>query len=231
MCLRLRTPTVALAGCLALLGTALPALGQVRTETRTETRTTTTEVRRVSTIIGSTVQLQAGSGFGKVEDIILNDRGCIEYLFLAHETNYLVVPWTVATVQFEQRVVVLDIARDRLLRAPTFARDRWTVFADVDFRRRVNTYYGLRGDVRDSDLDERRRDIRRDSKQSDRLDPDRREERREERPRTTTPPKDPPPDRTIDPKRPPDKSPPDKPRRPADPPKKDPPKKDPPDRP
>src|SRR5262245_19172922 len=223
MRLRPRTPTAALAGCLALLGTALPAWGQVeRVERRTERRTTTTEVRRVSTVIGSAVQLQAGAGFGRVEDVILNDRGCIEYLVLAHEANFIVVPWTVATVQFEQRVVVLDIERDRLLRAPTFTRDRWTVLADADFRHRVNAHFGLRGDVRESDLD-RRRDLdrdrfdrdRRDDRQRDRdrIDRDRRDDRRDprrdERPRTTPPPKEPP-DRTIDPKRPPETETPDK---------------------
>ncbi len=56
--------------------------------TTTETTTTTAgtggrEVRRVSQILGSTVQLQGVNNFGKVEDIILSDSGGIGYLVVS----------------------------------------------------------------------------------------------------------------------------------------------------
>src|SRR6266568_2825849 len=71
-----------LACCLALWSTSG---AQSQTRVREETRTTATQVRRVSAVIGASVALTAGETFGKVEDIIINDQGCIDFVVVVFE--------------------------------------------------------------------------------------------------------------------------------------------------
>jgi len=83
--------------------------------TTTETTTTTTapggtEVRRVSQILGSTVQLQGVNNFGKVEDIVLTDDGGIGYLVVSANGKYAMLPWNAGNVNYGQRVVTYDVA-------------------------------------------------------------------------------------------------------------------------
>jgi hypothetical protein len=111
----------ALAACLLAVG-AGPALAQ---EVRSET---TTQVRKVSVVLGAALQLQGGAGFGKIEDIVINDNGCIEYIVVSHESQYVVVPWSAATVNFEQRTVSVNVTQEKL-REVTFTRDRWPTLA------------------------------------------------------------------------------------------------------
>ena len=82
--------------------------------TTTETTTTPagtggTEVRRVSQILGSTVQLQGVNNFGKVEDIILSDEGGIGYLVVSANGKSVLLPWDAGNVDYTQRVVTYDV--------------------------------------------------------------------------------------------------------------------------
>ena len=108
---------------------------------RVEAGTTVTHVRRLSTVIGASVTLHGGHVVGPVEDIILNDDGCIDYVVIAYEDQYLPVPWSFATVNFEERVIVLDMDEARLSRAPMFRGDDWSVLIQADWTGRVTTYY------------------------------------------------------------------------------------------
>ena len=65
---------------------------------------------RVSQILGSSVQLQGGAGFGKVQDIILSDAGAVEYVVVAREGNVALFPWNGATVNNGTRVMTYDVA-------------------------------------------------------------------------------------------------------------------------
>jgi len=127
-----------LAGLLLLWG-ASEAFGQA--QIREETRTTTT-VRRVSTVIGASVELQAGGAFGRVEDIVINDEGCIDFVVVAFEEKLIAVPFTLTRVDFARKVVFLNAERAFLLRAPTFTKDRFPDLSiQSEFGRRVNTFF------------------------------------------------------------------------------------------
>src|SRR4051812_4022892 len=104
-----------LACCLALV-TAGWALGQVqeRTDVRTDTRTGTTEIRRATTVIGSGVRLAGGATWGKIEDIVLNENGCVDYVVLANENRFVLVPWAATRVDFAQHFVTIDVPVDRI---------------------------------------------------------------------------------------------------------------------
>jgi len=126
-----------------VLGASGWAAGQQATEIRTrETRTTTTTgVRRVSTLIGSPVRLQGGDQYGKIEDIVLNDAGCVEYVVISHDSDYILVPWTVTTVNYEERVIIVDTTPQKL--APlVFTRDNWPNPSDPQFTQRIQQVFG-----------------------------------------------------------------------------------------
>src|SRR3954453_23913708 len=126
--------------CLFLAG-AVPALAQERTyERRVETTTTTTEVRRASDLLDTRVSLEGDTALGKVVDLVINDRGCIDYLIVRHEDDYLAIPWGVITYEVRERRVVVDvnISRERL-REVTFRKDHWPNFYGREFTRTVHT--------------------------------------------------------------------------------------------
>jgi hypothetical protein len=153
---------------------------------------TSSHVRRVSVVVGANVTLERGGDVGKVVDVILNDNGCAEYVVIRYEDDYIAVPWDVVTVNFDERVVRLDITRERLRDIPTFSRDRWPDFARGEYREKLRKVFGAdfeRRGRRSEDNAERReerRDERRDpnvERREERRDqrPDRREERRDNR--------------------------------------------------
>src|SRR5438552_1946308 len=97
-----------LAVCLLGAGACLAA---AQTEVRTQTTTTTTQVRRLTGVLGSTVQLEGGASYGKVQDVVVNDDGCIEYLVVAEADHFTLIPWPAARVNFEQRTVSVNVTR------------------------------------------------------------------------------------------------------------------------
>ncbi len=132
-----------LACCLILVGTNWASS---QTRIREETRTTTTQVRRMSSVIGASVQLTAGGTFGKVEDVIINDQGCIDFVVVVFEDKFFAVPFTLARVDFATRVVTFEIERERFLRAPSFARDRFPDFSvNSEFGRSVHSFFRTEG--------------------------------------------------------------------------------------
>jgi sporulation protein YlmC with PRC-barrel domain len=119
-------------------GLALAAAGSA---TGQEARPT--ELRKVTQIIGSNVLLQDGVNYGKVEDIVLNEDGCIEYVVVTREDRYALMPWGVATVDYGQRAVIFDVT-PQVVQPLFFARDAWPDVADPQFGRRVQDAFGAR---------------------------------------------------------------------------------------
>jgi hypothetical protein len=133
-----------LAGGLVLAASGWAAGQQQTTKVPTrETRTTTTTagIHRISSVIGSTVRLQGGDPYGTIEDIVLNDAGCVEYLVISHDDDYVLVPWAVTTVNYEGRVITVDTTPQRL-EPLIFTRDNWPSPADPQFTRRVQEVFG-----------------------------------------------------------------------------------------
>lgn len=122
-----------------------------RTEVRTEQRTrTTTEVNRISAVVGGSVRLSAGASIGKIEDIVISDQGCIEYVIVSYHDRFVPIPWSVATVRFEDRVVLLDIDQARFDEIPTFARNEFNVLANVEFTNKVHKTFNVESSRRES---------------------------------------------------------------------------------
>jgi sporulation protein YlmC with PRC-barrel domain len=128
---------------LVLAAAGLAGAQQAVQETRTTTTTpagTTTEVRRVSQIIGSDVRLQGGNSYGKVEDVILNDSGGIDYVVVARDGRYALFPWNAADVNYGKRVVTYDVA-PQAVQPLFFARDQWPNISDQRFTTRMREVF------------------------------------------------------------------------------------------
>ena len=213
-------PLAALAYGLTLAASA--AAQQQTTEVRKVTTPagTATEVRKVTTVIGSNVVVTGGTTVGRVEDIVLGDSGCIDFVVVSFENKFALVPWGVTTVDVAQRAVRVDVAVDKFRTVPTFTRDHWPNLSDATYVERVRTVFGNAADRRDRRQD--RREERREDRQDRRDDrrqlppdqvtpPDRRDERKDRRDRPPAdpkappppPPKGPPPDRPNPPPPPP----------------------------
>jgi hypothetical protein len=100
--------------------------------------------RRMSEIMGARVTIQNNVAIGKVEDLVINDNGCIDYMVVLNEDKYVLVPWASADVNFERRMVAVEIAREKFREVPTFTRDRWPDLSDRTYVEKLNTYYGVR---------------------------------------------------------------------------------------
>jgi PRC-barrel domain len=159
--------------CCALLAGAGFALAQA--PAARETRRPAVHIERVTQVIGTQLVLRDNASIGKIEDIVLSEDGCVEYLVVSYSEKYVLVPWSVAKVDVQRKVVAVDIAKDRFMEVPTFSRDQWPSFQDGQYIEKVRTIYNV-----PAAGPERRQE--------------RREERREERKGAPIPPpKTPPP--------------------------------------
>lgn len=111
------------------------------------TTTAGTELRRVSQILGSTVQLQGGNNFGKVEDIILSDSGGIGYLVVSANGKYAMLPWNAGNVNYAQRVVTYDVT-PQAIQPLYFERDAYPNVSVPQFTTRMQQAFPSGGAVR-----------------------------------------------------------------------------------
>jgi hypothetical protein len=140
---------------------------------------TTTTIHKGTVVMGANVVLQEGPAIGRVEDFVITDGGCIDYVVVSYNSKYVLVPWTVATWTGD-RAIRLNITETRFREVPTFTRDAWPNFSDTQYIQRVRTAWGVTdsryGDPNRQPLD--RRDDRRDAKDQRR---DTRDDRRDVR--------------------------------------------------
>jgi hypothetical protein len=99
------------------------------------------EVRRLSVVIGGSVQIADGVSVGKIEDVVLNDRGCIDYVVVVYHDKYVAIPWSMATVDYGERIVTVDITERRFAEVPTFTRTEFSVLAKSDFTQKVRSAF------------------------------------------------------------------------------------------
>jgi hypothetical protein len=113
---------------------------QVVQETRTVTTPGgTTEIRRVSQLIGSNVQLQ-GTNFGRVEDVVLDNNGGIGYVVVGNNGRYAMLPWNAANVNYGQRMVSYTVT-PQAVQPLFFAPNAWPNITDQQFITRTQKVF------------------------------------------------------------------------------------------
>ncbi len=129
--------TLACVAAIAATGTAY-AQEVIRetTTVTTETSTQAPQLRRVSQILGSSVQLQGGAAYGKVEDIVLNDAGSVEYVVVSNEGRLAMLPWNAGNFDHTKRVVTYDVT-PQAVQPLSFTPDAWPTVANDQYTTRV----------------------------------------------------------------------------------------------
>lgn len=122
------------------LALCLPGLAVGQEITAEQPAPGVTENRRVSQILGSTVQLNDGSGYGKVEDIVLGPENQVDYLVVSHGNQYAMLPWTAGQFYPGRRVITYAVA-PQAIQPMLFAPNAWPNTLDPAFARRVQTAF------------------------------------------------------------------------------------------
>ena len=104
-----------------------------------------------STICSDHVKNAAGEDLGKIEDLMIDlDSGRIAYAvlsfggFLKMGNKLFAVPWQALTVDTVKKVLVLNVDKSVLERAPGFDKENWPDMADPTFGRSIYQHYGYR---------------------------------------------------------------------------------------
>jgi hypothetical protein len=129
-----------------MLALAIGGLNPVSGQTTQGTRSSSShEVRRLSMMIGGALRIANGVSVGKIEDVVLNDSGCIDYVVVVYQDQYVAIPWSVVTVDFRQRIVTVDITEDRFATVPTFRRDEFSFLTKTEFTQKVHSVFDGKG--------------------------------------------------------------------------------------
>ena len=137
-----------LAVILSLAGLAQAQVTPERQVTTERPAPGTTEMRRASQILGSSVRLKDGISYGKVEDFVIGPDNSIEYLIVNHENQYTALPYSVGVYTPGQRVITYRVAPD-VLQPLRFAPTAWPNFGDPVYVGRVQRIFpGYRRGVR-----------------------------------------------------------------------------------
>lgn len=98
---------------------------------------------------GTAVVNRAGEKLGTVDHIMIDKiSGKVAYAvmsfggFLGIGDRYHPLPWSVLTYDTNQGGYVVDLDKNRLESAPSYARNEMPNMADRDWGRRVHDYYG-----------------------------------------------------------------------------------------
>lgn len=120
---------------------------QHQQQTGTENRFQTGEQAiRGSDLIGASVKNPNGDNLGTVNDIIVNKRGDVEYLILSHGgilgfgEELIPIPFKIARIDAKEQVVMVNISKDKLSKAPNFSD--WKNLSQPGFDQKVTGYYG-----------------------------------------------------------------------------------------
>ncbi|HTY22151.1 MAG TPA: PRC-barrel domain-containing protein [Desulfomonilaceae bacterium] len=96
-------------------------------------------------LIGRPVRSERGVVLGTVENIVLNDNGCAQFVvisgrFPGARSMWYPIPWNVIARSTPEAIFV-NIEPDVLVRAPSFSRNRFPDLLHSDFNARVNTFF------------------------------------------------------------------------------------------
>ena len=108
------------------------------------------KISSAATLSGYLVRNREGEDLGCIEELMVDpDSGKIVYAvvslgaFLGAGDKLFAIPWRKLALDCEERVFVLETARDTLENAPCFSEEDWPDFGDADWGHRVHTHFGL----------------------------------------------------------------------------------------
>ena len=113
-------------------------------------RTAEAQILKASEVIGYTVKNAEGQELGEIEDLVIDpDHGRIAYAvlsfggFLGMGDKFFAIPWEAMKPLPTEQTVRLDVAKEKLEKAPGFNKDAWPNMADREWGLVVYKYYEL----------------------------------------------------------------------------------------
>lgn len=101
------------------------------------------QTHRAKEVLGSKVSIDGNVSIGKVDDIIFDDDGVIEYLIVDNDGKLVTVPWEAAKFNFQERTASVKITTEQFRRIPTYTMDKYPVFSTPNYRTETYKYYGV----------------------------------------------------------------------------------------
>lgn len=109
----------------------------------------TSELIGSDRVEGTSVYNRAGDRLGSIDTVMIGKRsGQVAYAvmsfggFLGIGENHYPLPWEMLTYDTDKDGYVVDLTKDRLKDAPSYAREAEPAY-DESYRRGVNSYYGV----------------------------------------------------------------------------------------
>jgi len=134
-------------------GLALASGGLARAQVTTQAQTSelpagaNTEIRRVSQLLGSGVQLQGANDFGRVEDAVIDNNGAIAYLVVSSNGRNVMLPWSEANFNAGRRTILYDVA-PQAVQPLFFESGAWPNVYGPQYMSRVRQVFPRAGAVR-----------------------------------------------------------------------------------
>ena len=97
------------------------------------------QILRGSQIIGATVGLRGGTRLGTIQDFVLADGGCVEYVVAGYGDQFIPIPWRAAMYQPAQRMLMVDIDPGRIHDMPMY--HQISELMNRQFSDRVHSFY------------------------------------------------------------------------------------------
>ncbi len=100
-------------------------------------------------LVGTTVKNIMEEELGEIKTIMIDlTSGRIAYAvlsfggFLGLGDKLFAIPWEAFSVSQQEKVMYLNVDKEKLERAPGFDKDNWPDMADPSFGSTIYTYYG-----------------------------------------------------------------------------------------
>ncbi|MCW2311630.1 PRC-barrel domain-containing protein [Rhodoferax antarcticus] len=101
------------------------------------------------TLMGNDVYNRQDEDLGDIKEIMLDvHSGVISYAVLSYGgilgigEKLFAVPWAALTLDTDNKRFTLDVAKERLEKAPGFDKDNWPNMSDQTWAKEVHDYYG-----------------------------------------------------------------------------------------
>ena len=135
---------------------AAPAEAGVRVNVRAPAATG--RAMRASKVIGMEVKNAANESLGKVNDLVIDDKGGVRYVAVSHGgvlgvgSKLFAVPYRAlhvkTSIDNDTPYFELNVDKALLEKAPGFPSDKWPDFGDEAFLREVDSFYLNTGDAK-----------------------------------------------------------------------------------
>lgn len=105
------------------------------------------EDQRASKWIGSKIENRQGEDLGKVEDLVLNSKGQVDFVIVSHGgalgigEKYTAVPFK-SFSRKDENTLALNMSKEKMAQAPNFDKDNWPDMNNRQWSEKTYRYYG-----------------------------------------------------------------------------------------